>query len=80
MIFVGFFIRFFKLLILWVVKGKKCKTAKNGPKWEKIMSHSVSQESYMVWFWFMVLVCKMKIYPWGFFIFSKFWFSGLLGG
>ena len=43
------------------------------------LSHSISQESYIIWFWFMVLICKM-ISPGLFFKFSKFWFSRLLGG
>ena len=32
--------------------------AKNGPKWQKILSRFVSQEPY-IWFSFMPLVCKM---------------------
>ena len=42
--------------------------------------HSISQESYIIWFLFMVLMCKMIIFSGFFFIFSKVWFSGLLGG
>ena len=46
----GYFFHFFKILILWVVKGGggggRGKWAKNGPKLEKIMSCSISHESY----------------------------------
>ena len=42
--------------------------------------HFISQEPYIIWFSFMVLMCKMILPPQIFFIFSKFWFSGLLGG
>ena len=43
------------------------------------LSHSISQESYIIWFLFMVLMCKMIVSSGFFFIFSKVWFSGLLG-
>ena len=35
----------------------------------------------VIWLWFLVHKCKMMASrPDAFFIFSKFWFSGLLGG
>ena len=40
---------------------------------------SISQKPCIIWWSFMVHVCKMMIYPGDFFIFSKFWFSGLWG-
>ena len=42
------------------------------------LSHSVSQELYLIWLWFLVHMCKILIPPaiFFFFIFSKFWFSG----
>ena len=43
-------------------------------------SHSISQEPYIIWLSFMVHMCKIIISPDSFFIFSKFWFFGLLGG
>ena len=50
------------------------------------MSHSISQEPYIIWFSFMVHICKMIIHickmiipTCSFFIFSKLWFFGLLG-
>ena len=44
-------------------------------KTEKIwLSHSISQELYILWLSFMVHICKVIIYSGGFFIF------GLLGG
>ena len=74
---------FFKIFILCVVKGE----GSGGVKGKKMvqnekfcLSGSISQESYIIWFWFMVLMCKMIISPVVFFIFSKFWFFGLLGG
>ena len=42
------------------------------------LSHSLSQELYLTWLWFLVRMCKM-IYPAIFFIFSKFRFFGFLG-
>ena len=41
--------------------------------------HSVSQEPYIIWLSFMLHLCKMIMSPGSFFIFSKFWFLGLLG-
>ena len=34
------------------------KRPKNGPKWEKNLSHSISQEPYIIWFSFLVVICK----------------------
>ena len=49
----------------------------NGPKRQKAMSHSVSQELYLIWLCFVVHVhtCKMMISPAIIFLFSKVWFS-----
>ena len=41
---------------------------------------SISQKSYITWFWFMVFMCTMIISSRVFSIFSKCWFSGLLEG
>ena len=43
-------------------------------------SRSISQEPYIMWFWFMVHMCKVIITPGSISIFSKFWFFRLLGG
>ena len=43
------------------------------------LSYSVSQKPYIIWLPFMVHMCKVIISPGGFFIFSKFWFSGSIG-
>ena len=40
----------------------------------------ISQKPYIIWLSFMVHLCKIIISPSAFFIFSKFWSSGLLGG
>ena len=42
------------------------------------LSHSTSQEPYMIWLSLLVHKSKMMISPSIFFIFSKFWFFGLL--
>ena len=41
-------------------------------------SRSKSQEPYIIWWSFLVHMCKVIISQGVFFIFSKFWFSGLL--
>ena len=38
------------------------------------LSHSASQEPYIIWLWFLVHMCKI------FFIFSEVWFLRFLGG
>ena len=40
---------------------------------KKKLSHSISQELYLLWLWVSVHICKM-ISPANFFIFSKVWF------
>ena len=55
--------------------------AKSGPNWQKLGPlHFISQEPYFIWYWFMVHMCERTISPGVFYIFSKFWFSGLLEG
>ena len=51
-----------------------------GKKWSKMtkrkLSHSISQELYLIWFWFLVHMCKMMMSPAIFFYFFKiqtFW-------
>ena len=58
----------------WVVRGGN--RAENSPKWQKILSHSVSQELYLIGVCFLVHMCKMMISPAIFFISSKVWFFG----
>ena len=55
---------------------------KNWPKMTKKLSllHSISQEAYIIWSWFLVHICKMMKSPGAFSFFSTFWFSRLLGG
>ena len=71
--FFVFFI-FFLIAILWVVRREEVKKVKNGPEWQKVMSHFISQELYLIWLWFLVHICKMVISPTNFFIFSEVWF------
>ena len=52
--------------------------AQNGK--QLYLSHCISQEAYIIWLWFLVHMCKMMASPGACFIFSKLWFSGLLGG
>ena len=42
------------------------------------MSHSITQEIYIIWSWFLVQTFKMMASPDAFFIFSKVW-GGLKG-
>ena len=69
----AFFI-FSKFCLSGLLGGGGVKRAKNGPKWQKILSHSVSQELHLIWLWFLVHMCKMMISPAICFIFSKIWF------
>ena len=56
-----------------------CKGAKNGPKWQKIMSAALHISGIIrSWFWFLVHMCKMITSPGTFFIFS-FYFPGCWG-
>ena len=72
------FVYFFKILIFLVGRGVKLQEmAQNDKKF--CLSHSVSQELYLIWLWFLVHLCKMMIFPAIFFIFLKFWFLGFLG-
>ena len=72
-----FFFHFFKIWFFELLGGKR---AKNDTKWQKCLSHSISQEAYIIWSGFLVHMCKIMTSPVGFFIFSKFWFLGLLRG
>ena len=54
------------------------KTTQNGQK--ICLSHSISQEPYLIWSWFLVHLRKMMISPASFFIFSKFQIFWFLGG
>ena len=58
--------------------GRMQKMAQNDKN--LCLSHSVSQEPYSIWFWFLVHMCKMMISLAMFFILSNFWFFGFLGG
>ena len=42
--------------------------------------HPISQEPFIIWFSFMMHICKMIISAGFYFIFSKFWFFGLFNG
>ena len=78
-----YFFYFSKILIFLVVSG-----GGGGVKWQKMaqnvktfcVSHFVSQELYLIWLWVLVHLCKMRISPATFFIFSTFLFFGFLGG
>ena len=72
------FFHFCKNLIFWVVSGLKSK------KWSKMKKnyvyHTSSQEACIIWLSFLEHMFKMMTSPDVFFIFSKFWFSGLFKG
>ena len=67
------FFYFCKNLIFWVRRVKGQKMVQND---KKNLSHSVSQELYHIWLWFLVHMCKMMIYP---AIFSFFQNSDFFG-
>ena len=67
-----FFLRFFQILIFGINGAKK---GKKGSKWQLCLSHSMSQEAYIIWSWFLVHMCKMMTSADAFVIFPKFWFS-----
>ena len=50
--------------------GKRAKKTQNDKNF--CLSHSVSQELYIIWFWFLIHMCKMMIFPGNFFIFENF--------
>ena len=78
MISLGRFSIFSKFWFFGLFVGQKMT------KWPKMkrfcLSHFILREPYILWFSFMVGMCKMIISSGVFFIFLKFWFSGLLGG
>ena len=65
---------FFGLLGEVGVKGQKM--IQNDKK--ICLSHSLSKELYLIWLWFLVNMYNMISWT-IFFVFSKFWFFGLLG-
>ena len=76
----GFF-HFFKILIFWVVSGVKVqKMAQNDKK--LCLLHSISQEAYIIWLWFLVHVWNDDIFRYFFSFFQVviFWdISGVKG-
>ena len=59
----GILFIFFKILIFGIIKrvAKGQKVAQNDKK--VCLSHSVSQEPYIIWLWFLVHMFKMMISP-----------------
>ena len=79
LISLGDFFQYFKILIFWVVRGVK---GQNGPRWQKILSvapyiSGVIYHDLHLWY---TCMYKRMLSLGIFFIFSKFWFSGSLGG
>ena len=70
---------YFQNIDFSVVSGVKGQKMAQNDKQFCLLS-SISQEPSIIWLSFMVHKCKMIISPGIFFIFSKFWFFGLLGG
>ena len=71
-----FFSSFFILIFQAVREVKGQKMAQNDQTF--CLSCFMSQESYIIWLSFMLHFCEI-MFRGLFFIFSKFWFSGLLG-
>ena len=69
------FFLFFKILIFWVVRGVKGQKIVQNNKFLSVALH-ISRTIHHLWY---IHKCKMMISQ-VFFHFSKFWFSGLLGG
>ena len=79
--FFFFFFIFFKIWIFRVIRGVKGQ--KNDPKRQKIITVALYiSETYIIWFWFLLHMCRMMISAafFFFFIFSKLWYFGFLGG
>ena len=66
-----FFLRFFKILISMVKSRVKDQKMSQDDK-KLCLSHSISQEAYILWSSFLVSICKMMTSPDIFFVFSKF--------
>ena len=69
------FFHFFKILIFWVCMGVKGQKTVHNDKTFCLL-HSISQETYIIWLWFLVHMCKMTISPANFFIFKNLDFGG----
>ena len=78
MIPLGIFFIFSKFWLFGLLREdvKEQKMVQNEKK--LCLLHSISQESYIIWFSFMVLMYKWYLLEF-FSFFSKFWLSGLLG-
>ena len=71
--FFSFYIFIFRAIM--GVKGQKM--AQDDKK--LCLLYLISQEPYIIWLSYIADLCKMTISPEVVFIFSKFWFSSLLG-
>ena len=78
-IFLIFFFFFFKILIFEIIRKrvKGQKMTQNGKKF--CQSHSVFQDPYIIWLWFLLHMSKIMMSSAIFSIFSKFWFFEFLG-
>ena len=72
-----YLLHFFQFLIFGANSGVKGQ--KNDPKWQKIVCCTHISGSIHHMMWFLVHIYKMMTSSYAFFIFSKVWFSGLLG-
>ena len=62
MISLGFFLIFSNFWFFWLLRGRRggVKGQKKVQNEKKIcLWRSISQESYIIWFWFILLMCKM---------------------
>ena len=78
----GIFFIFSKLWYFWVVsRVKRQKMTQNNKK--LYLSHSISQEAYIIWLWFVVHKCKWYYLQMIFLIFSNiliFWVVSRIKG
>ena len=78
----GMFFLFSKFWYFWVVRRVKGqKMTQNNKK--LYLSHSISQEPYIIWLWFVVHKCKMIASPDDFLIYSNiliFWVVSRIKG
>ena len=73
------FLHFFQILIFGVNSEVKGQTMVQNDKKLFVTLH-ISESIHLDWLWFLIHKCKMMTSLDAFFIFSKFWFSGLLRG
>ena len=75
----GVFFIFSKFWFSWLLVGLKWQTMVENDK-KLCLSHSISEEPYIIWLSFMVHMCKMVISPGVFFHFHKIFIFQIVRG